>query len=342
MPDPLMRLQNVDRTFHTPDGDARAVQGLNMSLLAGQVTALVGESGSGKTTAARMISGLEQPSAGTIEYQGVDISQLSGNDLMTYRLGVQYIHQDPYSSLNPTRTVENALSASLRRHRLVARSEVRHRVRELLTEVGLTPAENYLGKFPHQLSGGQRQRATIARALTTEPKLIVADECTSMLDVSIRVSVLDLLAKLRDEKGVGFLFITHDLAMARFFGWHGWLAVMYLGRIVEEGPTREVLAHPAHPYTRALINAIPEADPRLTRRKSGTGLRSTDVPSLLALPRGCAFHTRCPMYRPGLCDTSIPALVSGPAPTHQVACFRADQIDVEMPQSTRPGVKEMA
>ena len=188
-------------------------------------------------------------------------------------------------------------------------AEAYRRSIELLEIVGLTPADEVMGKFPHQLSGGQRQRASVARALTMNPSFIVADEAVSMVDVSLRVSILSMLTRLREELGVTFLFITHDLALAKYFAWHGGrIVVMYLGRIVEQGPTARVIENPRHPYTQALLSAVPEADPNIARRKKPMELRSADIPSLLALPSGCTFHPRCPFFVAGQCDGAVPPL----------------------------------
>lgn len=335
MIEPLMRLENVSQMFRTKQGVVPAVDDVSLHLNAGRVTCLVGESGSGKTTTARMAAGLTAPTSGQVYFEGNDISDLTKAERAAYRLAVQYVHQDPYASLNPTRTVRSTLSAPLRRNHLAkGRAGATDRAAELLTAVDLTPASSYLEKYPHQLSGGQRQRVSIARALSTNPRLIVADEATSMLDVSIRISMLNVLATLRDSLQVGFLFITHDLALAKYFGWSGDLAVMYLGRVVEQGRTQDVLAHPSHPYTRALLAAIPEADPDLTRAKRGGDLRDADIPSLLAIPTGCPFHPRCPMYETDTCDTVRPALLATPPSTdstHVAACLRLSHVETEMP-----------
>ncbi len=329
----LMQLDAVSQVFPTNRGDVKAVDSVTLDLAAGSVVCLVGESGSGKTTTARIAAGLNEPSAGQVRFDGRDLSTLNRKERGAYRRSVQYVHQDPYASLNPTRTVESTLLAPIRKHRMVkSRRAANDLVRELLTRVDLTPPENYVTKYPHQLSGGQRQRVSIARALTMDPRLIIADEATSMLDVSIRISMLNVLGRLRDDLDVGFLFITHDLALARYFGWEGQIAVMYLGRVVEQGPTPQVIKNPAHPYTRALLEAIPEPDPKLTRAKKGSQLRSADVPSLLEIPSGCPFHPRCPMSKPDVCDTERPNLLPVSA-THTAACFRLDAVDAEMPLS---------
>ena len=333
-----MRLDHVSQTFTTKRGDVPAVDDVSLDLRAGRVTCLVGESGSGKTTTARIAAGLNAPTSGRVMFEGRDVTSLSRQERIDHRLAVQYIHQDPYASLNPTRTLESTLGAPLRANRLVrGRAAVADRCAELLADVELTPPGNYLGKYPHQLSGGQRQRAAVARALSTGPRLIVADEATSMLDVSIRVSMLKVLGRLRDNLQVGFLFITHDLALAKFFGWDGDLAIMYLGRIVEQGPTQDVIANPSHPYTRALLEAIPEPDPDLTRTKLGAGLREADLPSLLAIPSGCAFHPRCPVFEAGTCDQTRPDLLPAQSPDHQAACLRLPAVAAQMPLTVQTG-----
>jgi peptide/nickel transport system ATP-binding protein len=247
---------------------------------------------------------------------------------------VQIVHQDPYASLNPIHTVFATLATPLRRHGLArGRGEALRRASALLTKVDLTPPENFLFKYPHQLSGGQRQRVSIARALTLDPRVIVADEATSMVDVSIRVSLLNTLKKLREELGVGFVFITHDLAIAKYFAWEGHVAVMYLGRVVEYGRTPAIINEPQHPYTRALLAAIPEPDPDLTRAKAKVQLRSPDIANLLDLPPGCTFHPRCPLFEAGLCDIVRPELVDVGnrqlSACHVVARERTGRIAIE-------------
>ena len=320
MAEPLLALDHVSQVFQTPQGDARALDDVSFGIDPGQVLCLVGESGSGKTTSAKIAAGLRHPTSGTVRFLGRDISSLPKDEFRTYRRAVQYIHQDPYASLNPVHTVVDTLTTPLRHHHLVRnKAEALDRARELLIRVDLSPPENFLFKYPHQLSGGQRQRVSVARALTLNPRLIAADEATSMLDVSIRVSLLNMLRRLSSELGVGFLFITHDLAIAKYFAWNGHIAVMYLGRIVEYGPTPLVINSPQHPYTRALLGAIPEPDPDLTRERARVSLRRADIPSLTRVPPGCAFHPRCPLYEPGLCDTLIPDLLDS-GEDRQVAC----------------------
>jgi peptide/nickel transport system ATP-binding protein len=307
---PLMELSGISQIFKTKRGDRPAVRDVNLTVNAGEVLCLVGESGCGKTTTARMAAGLTKPTDGTVAYNGQDIWSMDKDQFTEFRTSVQYVHQDPYASLNPIRSVYKTISAPLRKHGLSkGNDDSWKQASELLRRVDLTPPESYLSKFPHQMSGGQRQRVAVARALSLNPKLIIADESTSMLDVSIRVGMLNMLGRLRDELGVGFIFITHDLAIAKYFGWEGRTAVMYLGEVVEYGPTQQVINDPQHPYTRALLNAVPEPDPDLAAQKlPGGGLRSADIPSLAALPSGCTFHPRCPLFEEGLCDVTSPDL----------------------------------
>src|SRR5215510_7635714 len=296
MSESLITLEHVSRTFSVKGQTIKAVDDVNLSIPAGELLCLVGESGCGKTTTGKMIAGLLPVSAGRILYRGKDITTIGRDDHKKYRLGVQMVHQDPYASLNPIQTIYNILEAPLWHHSFTSSAaETKHRVRELLEIVDLTPPDDFLDKYPHQLSGGQRQRVSVARALTVHPAFIVADEAVSMVDVSIRISLLKMFTRLRDEMGVGVLLITHDLALAKYFAWEGRIGVMYLGRLVEMGPARDVVSHPQHPYTQVLLSAIPEPDPDATRAKQRIELRSADMPSLLRLPSGCTFHPRCPL-----------------------------------------------
>ena len=305
----LLSLDHVSQVFRTRQGTVKAVDDVSLEVEQGRVVCLVGESGSGKTTTAKIAAGLRRPNGGSVRFHGQDIWTMKPDQFRAYRQAVQYIHQDPYASLNPVQRVADTLVAPLLHHHVVqGRSEALKRARELLSMVDLTPPDNFLFKYPHQLSGGQRQRVSVARALTLNPKVIAADEATSMLDVSIRVSLLNTLKRLSSELGVGFLFITHDLAIAKYFAWNGYIAVMYLGRVVEFGPTPAIISSPRHPYTRALLSAIPEPDPDLTRERDRLRLRSVDIASLLHVPPGCGFHPRCPLFEQGLCDTIRPEL----------------------------------
>ena len=237
----------------------RAVDDVSFTLRPGTVTALVGESGSGKTTVARLLSQLYAPTEGTIRFRGEDVSRVRGRRaLLAYRSEVQMIFQDPFASLNPVKRVQHHLKRPLLIHRLVPRSKVDARIRELLLTVGLVPPDEIAQKYPHQLSGGQRQRVAIARALAVSPAVVLADEPISMLDVSIRIGLLNLMADLKRELGIAFLYITHDIASARYVADE--VLVMYAGRIVEQGPTDAVLHDPQHAYTRLLLSAVPNPE----------------------------------------------------------------------------------
>jgi oligopeptide/dipeptide ABC transporter ATP-binding protein len=316
----MIDLVNLERSFKAGKAVVRAVDGVNLTVNDGEVVCVVGESGCGKTTTGKMAVGLLKPTGGEVRFRGKNIWQMNKDEFRKYRQAVQIIHQDPYSSLNPTQSIGDIMAAPLLRHNLARNGlEARSRAADLLKTVDLTPPDDFLDKYPHQLSGGQRQRVSIARALTVHPTFIMADEAVSMLDVSIRVSLLKMLTRFRSEMGMTYLFITHDLAVARFFAWDGRIAVMYLGRVVEIGPTPQLIGDPQHPYTKALLTAIPEADPEATRNKERVALRSMDVPSLLHLPSGCPFHPRCPLFVPGLCDVQVPQLADVGNAT-QVAC----------------------
>ncbi len=306
----LIELQHLTRRFQVKRHVwITAVSDVSLRIAAGEIVCLVGESGCGKTTTGKMIAGLLKPSEGQVLFDGQDITRLSKSEWERYRLGVQMVHQDPYASLNPTHTIYDILAAPLKRHRAAGGERAtRAAAVELLESVDLTPASDLLDKFPHQLSGGQRQRVSVARALTVNPRFIIADEAVSMVDVSIRISLLNTLLKLKEKNGLAVLFITHDLALAKYFAWDGRVGVMYLGRLVEVAPARQLVAAPQHPYTKVLLSAIPEADPDRTRRKARLELRSMDVPSLLRLPPGCAFHPRCPFYLGEKCEQVVPPL----------------------------------
>lgn len=327
---PILELKQINKYFGSSNERVTAVDSLSLRIDQGEIVCLVGESGCGKSTTGRMVVGLLPPSEGQILFEGQDIAQMNRTDYQAYRRAVQIIHQDPYASLNPTQPIQQMLTTPLLRHKKVnSQRAAEKRAAELLEIVDLTPVDDFMNKYPHQLSGGQRQRVSVARALTVEPKFIVADEAVSMVDVSIRVSLLNMLSRLKSEFDVTFLFITHDLALAKYFAWEGRIVVMYLGRIVEEGPTQRVITDPRHPYTQALLAAVPEADPDIARRKKHIELRSAEIPSLLHLPSGCTFHPRCPYAIPGQCDRLVPALETIPA-GGSVACPVRKDVSIEL------------
>lgn len=329
MVDPILQLEHVDRSFKKGRREVVPVlQDVSLDVNPLEFLCLVGESGCGKTTTGKILAGLLPPSAGRLLYEGKDVRTLRGEDYKAYRRAVQIIHQDPYASLNPTHSVYSTLSYPLFRHGLVRnRMQARERVGELLHKVDLTPVSDVIDKYPHQLSGGQRQRVSIARALTTNPRVIVADESVSMVDVSIRISLLKMMMAMRTDLNVTMVLITHDLALAKYFAWEGRIAVMYLGRVVEIGYTPELTENPQHPYTKVLLSAIPEPDPERTRAKRHVPLRSEDIPRLTELPPGCSFHPRCPWFVDGVCDVKIPSLepVPGADSDTRVACIPLTQ-----------------
>jgi oligopeptide/dipeptide ABC transporter ATP-binding protein len=285
-------------------GQVHAVDGVSFEIPRGGTLGLVGESGCGKSTVARLVTRLLEPTEGTIVYDGRDITRLKSRALRPLRREVQLVFQDPYSSLNPRRTVGTIVSEPLRLQRIGTRNERRTRVRELLEVVGLNP-EHY-NRYPHEFSGGQRQRIGIARALITTPKLVVADEPVSALDVSIQAQILNLLAELQGEFGLTYLFIAHDLNVVRHVSDR--IAVMYLGKIVELSPADELHARPVHPYTEALLSAVPTVETDARKRLRGRIVLRGDPPSPVAPPSGCRFHTRC-RYATEICSTVEPPLV---------------------------------
>ena len=278
----------------------RAVDGVSFALAQGEVLALVGESGCGKTTTALTVLGLVAPSAGVVRFEGRPLHAELRRD-RGLRRAIQMIFQDPYESLNPRMRVGEIVAEPLVVHGLGTAAERAAKVRAALEEVGLRPAEDFANRLPHELSGGQRQRVVIAASLVTEPRLLVADEPVSMLDVSIRAEILGLLNELRRRRGISVLFITHDLATAAIFADR--VAVMYLGRIVELGPTAELMAAPQHPYTQALLSVVPS----VARRKRERIVLQGETPNPADIPVGCRFHPRCPLADAG-CKTVDPQL----------------------------------
>jgi oligopeptide transport system ATP-binding protein len=313
---PLLRVENMVKHFPVEQGFfsrdkavVHAVDGVSFTLQAGETMALVGESGCGKSTLGRLILRLLEPTAGTVWFDGEDLTALSGRAMRRKRRELQMIFQDPYSSLNPRMTVQQILTEPLGLHGL-ARGRHRERAGELLDQVGLPP--QYLQRYPHEFSGGQRQRIGIARALAVEPRLIVCDEPVSALDVSIQAQVINLLQDLQRQLGLSFLFIAHDLAVVKHIA--NRVAVMYLGQIVEQADKPSLFAQPRHPYTQALLAAIPLPQPGLERERI---VLQGDVPNPISPPSGCRFRTRCPHARQR-CTDEVPQLVAEDG--HAVAC----------------------
>jgi oligopeptide/dipeptide ABC transporter ATP-binding protein len=309
--------------FAAKIGDVRAVDGVSFDVKEGETLGLVGESGCGKSTLGRTVMRLEEPTAGRVFFEGADMAHASKSELFRLRRDVQAIFQDPYSSLNPRMTVGEIVREPLLVHSIGTRAEQVEKVRALFETVGLTG--EMLERYPHEFSGGQRQRIGIARALALDPKLVIADEPVSALDVSVRSQVLNLMVKLQRERNLTYIFISHDLSVVEHVS--DSIAIMYLGRIVEIGPADTVFAKPAHPYTRALMEAIPVPDPDMRRQSAPI---KGEAPSPIAPPPGCAFHPRCPYAIPA-CKQDIPPLeavgaANGAARPHLAACIRKHEI----------------
>jgi oligopeptide/dipeptide ABC transporter ATP-binding protein len=327
---PLLQVEDLVTRYPVPRGlvgalarrpqkVVHAVEGVSFVLREGEMLALVGESGCGKTTTAQSVLRMVDPTAGAIRFRGRDITKLGTRELRPLRREMQMIYQDPYESLDPRFSVRDTVEEPLLIHRIGdSKDERRDLILEALERAGLTPPEVYIDRYPHELSGGQRQRIAIAASLVLGPKLLLADEPVSMLDVSVRAGVLKLLDSLRGD-GLGILIITHDLSTAAHFADR--IAVMYLGRIVEEGPAREIVENPQHPYTKALLSVVPKADPRERQRPQ---ILTGETPDPVQIPVGCRFHPRCPAMIPE-CRTVDPELrrPAGAAQDHRAACIRA-------------------
>lgn len=313
--EPLLKAVKVTKEFvksglFKPKKAVRAVDEVSLEIGRMENVALVGESGCGKSTIGKLTLGLLKPDRGTIMFEGKDIWSLSGKEFNYFRKNAQIIHQDPYTSLNPVRTIFQSLAPPLIRNREVPNIKTAYeRLKELLPMVGLAPPEDFLNRYPARMSGGQMQRMILARAVSLRPKYIVADEAVSMLDASLRLGAVDLMLELRKKFGMAYLFITHDLGIARYFilKGHGKIAMMYLGNIVEAGEGDSVIQKPMHPYTQVMMAAISIPDPRLTRSRPIPKLRSLEVPRLEQVPSGCKFHPRCP-YAEKTCEEHVPEL----------------------------------
>lgn len=327
---PVLELKHIEMTFVKPLGflkpplQIRALKDISLRVFPGEVLAVVGESGGGKTTIGNILTGILQPTLGQIFFEGKNINEMNGPERREFRRQVQIVQQDAYAALNPVHTVAYSLSTPLLRLKLASsKKAAMSRVTELLELVELRPVGQYLNKYPHQLSGGQRQRILLARAISLGPKVIVADEPVSMIDVSLRISALNLMRKLNREMNISFLYITHDLGTARYIGREGRIVVLYLGMIAETGSLPDVIGNPRHPYLQALLSSVPVPDPEISRCRKKINLTNVEMPSIVNPPPGCRFHTRCP-FAESRCKESEPALrVVG---TSEVACHFAEKI----------------
>ena len=325
---PVLKVENLRMYFPVKSsgilrrtvGHVQAVDGVSFQLQTGGSLGLVGESGCGKSTTGRLVTRLYQPTGGTIEFEGNDIAHYSNRQLMPLRREIQMIFQDPATSLNPRHSVGAIVGAPLRIHNIVPKEKVIPRVQELLEIVGLNP-EHY-NRYPHEFSGGQRQRIGIARALTLQPKVLVADEPVSALDVSVQAQVINLLQGVQKEFGIAFLFIAHDLAVVRHFCPE--VAVMYLGKIVEIADRDTIYNRPFHPYTQALLSAVPDVKQAAIGGRRERIRLTGDVPSPINPPSGCRFRTRCP-FAQEICARVEPPLMQV-GPTHKVACHFAGEL----------------
>ena len=311
--EPLLRVDELVKTFREGPLVLRAVNDISFEVFPGETVGLVGESGCGKTTAARSILRLTEPTSGHVYFEGTDLTELSSRKMRAQRRHLQMVFQDPDTSLNPRFSVRRTLAEPVQLHRLVAKENLQERLLETMSRVNLDP--EFLGRYPHQLSEGQKQRVGVARAIITEPKFVALDEPTSSLDMSVRVHMIALLLRLQEELGMTYIFISHDLSAVRALC--NRVMVMYLGRIVESGPTNEIFDRPLHHYTRALLSAIPIPDPTARRQRI---LLKGEPPSLFEVPKGCAFHERCPDAQTG-CPETRPILRDVGA-GHLVACDR--------------------
>lgn len=329
MGEKLLELKNLNMIFENSSSifkkrKINAINDLDLSINTGDIIAMVGESGCGKTTIGKIITGVYKPSSGEVNYLGKNIWKMNKKEFKEYRRSVQMVHQDSYAALNPVRSIFESLSDPMIFHNIAdGKAKARVELIELFKLVGLTPPEQFLDKYPHQLSGGQRQRILLARALSMKPKIIVADEPVSMVDVSLRISLLNLISEMNKKFNIAFIYITHDLATARYIASSGKLTVMYLGKMVENGDLQEIIRNPKHPYLQALLSAVPIPDPKKSRKMDLVRLKSLDMPDPANPPKGCRFNPRCP-FGIEKCESIEPLLREYNG--RMVACHLAEEI----------------
>ncbi|RQG95463.1 ABC transporter ATP-binding protein [Natrarchaeobius chitinivorans] len=336
--DTVLKAENVKKHFPADDSivdkilgrsnSVHAVNGVSLSLQRNEIVGVVGESGCGKSTLGRTLSRLYEPTSGSIFFNGKDISSLSRKEEKKLRKEIQFIFQDPHSSLNPRRKIGELIGQPLEVHGIATGSEKREQVKQLLREVGLDPGQ--IDRYPHEFSGGQRQRIGIARALAVKPKLIIADEPVSALDVSVQAQIINLLKRIQDDHGFSMIFIAHDLRVVKHISDR--VFVMYLGEIMEKAQTDDLYDNPQHPYTRALLEAIPNIDSESNREDT---ILTGDPPDPIDPPSGCPFHTRCPEYIGDICENEKPPLEG--ATDHAVSCHWKDRSTKERLEHAPPG-----
>ncbi len=324
--EPLMQLKNINMVFQKQsslltDKKFHVLKDVNLDIFEGEIIALVGESGCGKTTLGKIITGLYKPTSGDIYLEGERMTGLLSKSITSYNK-VQFIQQDSYAALNPVRTIYQSLYAPIKtKNRSWSRSQINRKLEELMEVIGLQPADQFLSKYPHQLSGGQRQRILMARAISLDPKLIVADEPVSMIDVSMRLSLLNLMKSLNKRYNMSFVYISHDLSTTRYIAQNGRVCVMYLGEIVEMGQIKDVIRSPRHPYTRALIQAVPVPDPDYVS-DGELPLKSMQLAALEDRPKGCSFYERC-LYS---CEACRERVYHRDTPTAKVLCSHLEAV----------------
>jgi len=320
---PVVELHHIHVGFKSQNKMIKILQNISLEIYPGEIITVIGESGCGKSTLGKVCLGVLKPLKGSIFYDGEYIWDSNFKWTKELRLMVQVIYQDPFASLNPVKTIYEILKAPIEFHKVVPKKQIKDFIIELLTSVELTPSANFLNKYPFQLSGGQRQRVSIARAMILKPKLIIADEPISGVDASSRLNILKIMKNLNKEHNIAFLYITHDLATAKYFAKHGRILVMYLGRIVETGVVSECIDNPRHPYLQALLSAITFS---LSEKEKKIKLKSFELPNLLELPEGCVFHPRC-AYATDICLQKEPYLTAcEDNPSHLVACHNIEKI----------------